>query len=169
MAACAPRLRIEMGKKKDEDTWVFTDLIDSLRKSVDFSYDLERKNDGQDIPWDGPILKTCRLISCGDNIRERLAEQDPEELEYSSKQPDAMDRVLACAIQLGIEQGFRMLMKERYMRRMDIRGVKDLIEMIECDGTPDADEMHDAIHRAKQALGHLENHIEDPGIMWKEK
>jgi len=158
-----------MGKKKDEDVWVLTDLIGSLRKSVDFSYELERKNDGQDIPWDGPILTTCRLISCGDNIRERLAEQDPEELKYASKQPDAMDRIFTCAIQLGIEQGFRMLMKERYMRRMDIRGVKDLIEMLECDGTPDADEMHDAIQRAKQSLGHLEGHIEDPGIMWKDK
>jgi hypothetical protein len=32
-----------MGKKKDEDVWVLTDLIGSLRKSVDFSYELERK------------------------------------------------------------------------------------------------------------------------------
>jgi len=157
-----------MGKKKDEDTWVFTDLIDSLRKSVDFSYDLERKNDGQDIPWDGPILKTCRLISCGDNIRERLAEQDPEELKYASKQADAMDRVLACAIQLGIEQGFRMLMKERYMRRMDIRNIKEAIELLS-DDNADINERQDAVDAAKQALEHLENHIEDPGIMWKDK
>jgi len=154
-----------MGKKKDEDTWVFTDLIDSLRKSVDFSYDLERKNDGQDIPWDGPILKTCRLISGGDNIRERLAEQDPEELNYASKQPEAMDRILACAIQLGIEQGFRMLMKERYMRRMDIRNIKKLLDNVDCHA-PTRDSY---LRHAREALGHLENHIEDPGIMWKDK
>lgn len=155
-------------KKKDEDVWVFTDLIDSLRKSVDFSYDLERKNDGQDIPWDGPILKTCRLISGGDNIRERLAEQDPEELKYTNKQPDAMDRILACAIQLGIEQGFRMLMKERYMRRMDIRNIKEAIGLLS-DDNADINERQDAVDAAKQALEHLENHIEDPGIMWKDK
>lgn len=156
-----------MTKKKDEDTWVFTDLIDSLRKSVDFSYDLERKNDGQDIPWDGPILKTCRLISCGDNIRERLAEQDPEELKFTSEQPDAMDRILACAIQLGIEQGFRMLMKERHMRRPEIRDIKTALELL-ATYTDDGDE-HGTVRRAKQGLKKLENHIEDPGITWKAK
>jgi len=152
-----------------EDTWILSELVDSLRRSVDFSYALERKNDGQDIPWDGPILTTCRLISGCDNIKERLAEQDPEELEYSNKQADAMNRILTCAIHLGIEQGFRILMKERHMRRMDIRGVKKLIETLECEGDTDADEMHDAISQAKSSIKYLEDHIEDPGIMWKDK
>ncbi len=150
-----------MGKKKDEDTWVFTDLIDSLRKSVDFSYDLERKNDGQDIPWDGPILTTCRLIAGADNIRERLAEQEPEELKYANEQDDAMDRILTCAIQLGIEQGFRFLLKERYMRRMEIRAIRACIRDLS-KHTPDD---HDGLIDALEALDSLEEHIEDPGIM----
>lgn len=155
-----------MAKNKNkQDTWVFSELVDSLRRSVDFSYKLERTNEGKDIPWDGPILTTNILIAGADNIRERLAEQDPEELKFANKQADAMDRVLTCAIQLGIEQGFRMLLSERYMRRMDIRGVKRLIDMLETDGNPDPDELHDAVDRARSSIRRLEEHIEDPGTM----
>jgi len=152
-------------RQNRDDIWMFGALVDALRESVDFAYELERKNGGQDIQWDGPILTTARIISGCDNIRERLAEQDPEELNYTSKQPDAMNRILICAIQLGIEQGFRTLMKERYMRRMDIRNIKDAIELLSEKYAADSDEHHEVIGPAKQALGHLEKHIEDPGIM----
>ncbi len=150
--------------KKNENTWDFSDLVDSLRRSVDFSYDLERTNEGEDIPWDGPALTTARLIAGCENIRESLAEQDPEELKYTSKQPDAMDRILTCAIQLGIEQGFRMLMKERYIRRMDTRRIRDVIELLTEKHEEGSDEHHELV-RAKMAIESLERHIEDPGIM----
>lgn len=153
-----------MSNDKSLDTWALSDLVESLRRSVDFSYELERKNDGEDIPWDGPILTTNRLISGCDNIRERLAEQDTEELKYSNKQPDAMDRILICAVQLGIEQGFRMLLKERYMRRMDTRRIRDVIEFLTEKHEKGSDEHHELV-RAKMAIESLERHTEDPGIM----
>ncbi len=151
--------------KKSEQPWDLSDLVDSLRRSVEFSYELQRKNEGKDIPWSGPILSTNRLISGCDNIRERLSEQDPEELRYANKQPDAINRILICAVQLGIEQGFRILMRERYMRRMEIRDMKYLIEILESAENPEEDEVKDAISAAKSSLRSLERHIEDPGIM----
>lgn len=59
-----------------------------------------------------------------------------------------------------------MLMKERYIRRMDIRRIKDVIEFLTEKHEEGSDERHDLV-RAKMAIESLERHIEDPGIMLK--
>jgi len=88
--------------------WDFEKLMAELRKSLKFAYSTRRKNKGKEIPWDRPELTSFRLLAGSLNVKENFTVGN---LAYHEDEQgrDALDVILMVAIQLGIEQGFRML------------------------------------------------------------
>lgn len=155
-----------MGEKRL--TWDAGNVFDALMRSVNFAYDLERKNEGKDIPYDGPDITSVRL-SAGFNCVTTLT---TDELEHARERGrEAMREILGCAFRLGIEQGFRILCDDRHLRRIEVRDIRkalDLMERPESSGDLEADQRwRDMVLRdAKDALHRLEQHVEDPGKMF---
>lgn len=112
--------------KKIKKPWNFEDITKSLKKAVKFAYSTRRKNKTKDIPWDGPNLTITRILAGCFNINESLKE---ENLIYNEENQgrDALDIIISCAVQLGIEQGIRMKMEELNKNRflMEINNNSD--------------------------------------------
>lgn len=88
----------------------FSDLVGPIKKAMLFAYNIERKNDGKSIPWNGYDIgekdKTCchspNHALSAETLRYNKEDQDS----------DAFDSILTIAVQLGIEQGRRIQMQE---------------------------------------------------------
>jgi hypothetical protein len=101
----------------------FSELIEPLRKAVDFMYDLQRKNADKDVPWDG--LNQGKLTNAGClDADERLT---AEMLKYSDEEQgrDPMTELLILAVHLGIEQGRRITLDQQ---RISIRTLEMIVK-----------------------------------------
>lgn len=81
-------------------------IVRPLRKAVRAAYKLQRKNPRKDIPWTGHnIGKSALAVSYGPH--ERLTVPHLQRAAESGR--DAMEEILAIAVQLGVEQGQRIM------------------------------------------------------------
>lgn len=83
-------------------------------KAIRFAYKIQRKNQGRDIPWKGlDNGKTAHSLSpteqlCAENLAYSLEEQGR----------DALSEIIGVALQLGIEQGKRIMAPEIKVLKM---------------------------------------------------
>lgn len=87
----------------------FTDLTDPICEAIRFAYDLKRKHQNKDIPYKGyDIGKVTGCYQPDENLTQ-------ESLEYQDENQDrdALQVIVGIAVQLGIEQGRRQLLKSQ--------------------------------------------------------
>ncbi len=100
--------------KHDEPEFRFTDLTDAVIKAIRTAYNLRRKNKEKDIAWTGPQFDkdnfSDHLAACCFSPEHKLT---AENLRYSEEDQgrDALEEIVGVAVQLGIEQGIRMMSK----------------------------------------------------------
>jgi len=135
-----------------KNSWVFSDISEALRKSVGFAYTLRRKNKGKDVPYEGPELTAGRVLACSFTVEEAFSE---EQLRYDREDQgrDAMEVILGKAIQLGMEQGWRMLMDDA--STLDLKVIR---RALECDDKA-------LRRRALECLSSLEERLTNPGMI----
>lgn len=134
----------------------FEDMTEGLIKALKFAYSLRRKNKGKDIPYEGIDLKTCRLLASMSGVKETLT---ADALEYHEERGrDAANMVIGSAVRLGIEQGFRMLMDDYYMRKMDLDALE---RYLNGDFAPESAEAYKEM--ALDGLKSLREFLRDPG------
>ncbi len=95
---------------KDNKPATFCDLADAVTKGIRFAYSLKRRNQDRSVPWTGPDTGQSTKVAC------------PTPKEWLSKKilafnledqgRDALDVLVAIAVQLGIEQGRRMTIEK---------------------------------------------------------
>lgn len=95
---------------KDNKPASFEQLIEAVRDVVKQCYKLTRKNKDKDIKWKGPLLPESMRATCLD-FEHNLTVERMKYNEYDQGR-DAMDVIIGIAIQLGIEQGRRILRKD---------------------------------------------------------
>ena len=95
---------------EDGKTVDFSEMADSVVDAIRFAYTLERKNDGQAIPWDGLNIGERDLATCFDPETALSAEN----LQYDDEDQgrDALRVLVGIALQLGIEQGRRLFLDQ---------------------------------------------------------
>jgi hypothetical protein len=95
---------------REEKPYSFDELADPVLKALRFAYKLERRNLGRNVPWNGPRLGKSMRASCID-FKDRLRSGT---LAYAEEDQgrDALEEIVSIAIQLGIEQGRRLQVKE---------------------------------------------------------
>ena len=87
-------------------------MEDGLVEAFKVAFKMERQNEGKDVPYDGPEV-TANKLSTGFNIEHSLS---AENLEYEGTSNDAiLRRLISCAMRLGMEQAYRMILDEAYM------------------------------------------------------
>ncbi len=86
------------------DPLMFEDLCASIRRAIEFAYRLKVKNLSEGIPWDGPELDLEDEYF--DNPSKKLT---GDYLRWAKKERkiDALDTIIAIALQIGMEQGRR--------------------------------------------------------------
>lgn len=92
---------------KDDATVRFDDIINPLRDAVDQLYTLKRVNKDMDVHWDGLDIGEATKATCHGPDHALSAES----LKYDEEEQgrDAMRILLGIAVQLGIEQGRRIV------------------------------------------------------------
>ena len=88
----------------------FEDLVDPVVEAIRYAYKLERQNDGQDIPWNGPSAARDELVSDMDHAVALTAKHLEFNLEDQGR--DALVTLVSIAVKLGIEQGRRIVKNE---------------------------------------------------------
>lgn len=115
---------------KSNKTVPFTDLVEPIRKAIEFAYRLERQHAKQSIPWKG-LTHGDRVLVTNPNPRDMLSAESLE-FEMEDQGRDALDTILATAAQLGIEQGRRMALEELQsiagMTKTYMRAAKDCVD-----------------------------------------
>ncbi len=113
---------------EDGKTARFSELVESVRKAIEFAYSMERKNKSRSVPWEGMSIGEDSLTSClppGETLRLR-------QLRYNENEQDrdALDMILGIAIQLGIEQGKRIFKNSSSYEMMEMRMdlIKNMVE-----------------------------------------
>jgi len=158
-------------KRYPRQQWDGDKLVKSIRASVDFAYDLTRKNEGKTVPYEGPQLTTLWLLSSGDNVRERF---DLDSQEWQAEHGrDVMDLALGNMLHLGIEQGFRMMCDKRTELVPELDNIQELLDFLEnpkASGNPEKDKdwLEFRVEIARTSLKRLRRHVEDPGLMFVE-
>lgn len=97
------------------EPWNFEELCQAIRRSIEFAYRVERKNKGKSIPYDGPELTSSRILACSFNIKETFTDDGTEFcglVYHEDRGRDALEVIIGKAVQLGMEQGWRMLGEE---------------------------------------------------------
>jgi len=97
------------------------DLIGPIREALEASYELERRSEVQDIPYDGYDVGTdAGVMSYGpeDTFRREMR---------NLLKRDALDVILTALFQLGYEQGQRALLQEQENLSSG-RAFQDLLE-----------------------------------------
>jgi len=138
--------------------WDGEALCNSLRRSIEAAYSLKRKNKGKSIPYNGPELTSPRILASSSGVQESLTDDGTEwcGLQYhEDRGRDALDVILILAIQLGMEQGWRMLSEDFYMHNISLRSITDSVE----------DHVPEGHHRefALAAIEALQETLENPG------
>lgn len=99
----------------------FDDLTKPLVKAIRFAYTLKRKNRDKDIPYSGydrpSILHTCLDIKTQLTAEQMLYDEE-------AQGRDAIEVLVALAIQLGYEQGLRKA-EEKQMEEERIQKLFD--------------------------------------------
>ena len=103
----------------------FADIADALRRSVEFAYDLRRKNKGKDIPYDGPPITTSKILANAFSVEEAFTDEMLRGDEERGR--DAMATIIGKALQLGMEQGWRMVTDDG-SARMDLSVIRLALE-----------------------------------------
>jgi len=98
------------GWPEDEEPIEFEKLTKPLVNAVWFAYDLTRKNEDADIPWEGPDIGWRERATCF-GPKEQLTSKN---LTYSKEEQgrSALEEIVGLAIRLGIEQGRRIATSE---------------------------------------------------------
>lgn len=102
----------------DLKPWKFEELCKAIRRSIEFAYQMERKNEGKSIPYDGPELTSSRILATSFNIKESFTDDGTEwcGLRHSDERArDALDVIIGKALHLGMEQGWRILGEDQPM------------------------------------------------------
>jgi hypothetical protein len=87
--------------------WVYAeDLIEPVVEAIRFAYDLKRKNEDKDIPYEGYNIGRRDLATCLP-VDEHLSAKN---LKYSEEDQgrDPLQEIVLVAFQLGVEQGRRI-------------------------------------------------------------
>lgn len=108
-------------------TAYFDDLVQPILKAIRFAYRTTRKNENKDIKWTGlPLTLTSILAGCP-QIEDHLT---AESLDYDKNDQgrSALEVLVGCAVQLGIEQGTRMERERNRTALMLLRSVSSLLE-----------------------------------------
>lgn len=125
------------------ETLPYSYLIEHVRKAVNFAYDLERKNKGKDIPYEG---YGHTELAGTPNSDEMLGK---EHLEYQKERDrDAMDCILNVAFLLGMEQGKRRRNKSLHHQKKMCNSNKSLFfhhicKLLKQGDFPDEDELRE--------------------------
>lgn len=88
----------------------FSLLAEAVRDAIKQTYRLRRRSTKKDVDWKGPEAPNHLLAVCGE-FRDRLTASRLK-WEYQDQGRSTIDIIITIAIQLGIEQGRRMLKKE---------------------------------------------------------
>lgn len=88
--------------------WDFEELLDALRHALESCYRMERINKDIAVQWKGPELTSHKILATSPGIHKRLS---PDSLAWSYEDQGrvAVTEILTAALQLGIEQGWRLL------------------------------------------------------------
>ena len=90
----------------------FEVLCGHVRKAILYAYDMQRKNRGKAIPWDGPPT----MQEAGPDF---LLSADRLKYAEEDQGRDALDTLIGIAVQLGIEQGRRVAADRPDMRLLE--------------------------------------------------
>ncbi len=90
----------------DEKSVEFDDLCEPVCKALRFAYKLQRQNEGSSIPWTGLDLGQRELV-CSPSPDDKLSASSLQ-FDDEDQGRDALEVIVAIAVQLGIEQGRRM-------------------------------------------------------------
>jgi len=97
------------------------DMEDGLLEAFKFAFKFERQNEGKDIPYEGPEV-TANKLSTGFNIEYSLS---TENINYEGTDNDAiLRRLIVCAMRLGMEQAYRMILDESYLTYQYARDIR---------------------------------------------
>ncbi len=97
----------------------FHDLVKPVKDALLFAYDIKRKNEDKDIPYNG--YDTGKSVQiCDFSPIEKLKAENLE-YEKSEQDRDALSILLGIAIQLGIEQGERSFKASPVYQLMKLR------------------------------------------------
>lgn len=113
---------------KDGSTVQFSELTAPVRTAIEFAYRIERKHKNRTIPWDGYSVGSDVLV-CDFAPDEKLRAKNLK-FDLEDQGRDALDVIIAIAVQLGLEQGKRNYLKStkyelKEMRHeMEIAGLK---------------------------------------------
>lgn len=112
----------------------FYKITEPILEAVRFAYNLERKNKNKSIPWNG--------LDIGD--KEKAGSFSPTEklragnLKYSLEDQgrDALEEIIGLAVQLGIEQGRRIGLRDleikiRLQKHITAMKIRELLEEFE--------------------------------------
>ncbi len=91
----------------NNETASFDDMCQPFVDAIKFTYGLKRKNKDKDVPYVGLPLTLSSILAGCPQIATRLTS---EMLEYDEDDQgrSALEVIVGCAIQIGIEQGHRM-------------------------------------------------------------
>lgn len=97
----------------------FEDLTEPFIKAINFAYDLTRKNEDKNIPYNG---YDNGELACCPGIEILF---DKESLEYNldDQGRDALTVILTAAIQVGIEQGRRIAMNSSTVETLKLEAM----------------------------------------------
>ncbi len=88
----------------------FSDLTDAVTKGIRFAYSLKRRNRDRSVPWTGPDSGQSIKATCP--TPEEWLSKKSLAFNLEDQGRDALDVLVAIAVQLGIEQGRRMTIEK---------------------------------------------------------
>jgi hypothetical protein len=125
-------------------------MEDGLVEAFKFAFEMQRRNEGKDIPYEGPEV-TANKLSTGFNIEYSLS---AENLKYEGTSNDAiLRRLIGCAMRLGMEQAYRMILDEGYLTSQYARDIRRDLD------NPDPE----VRRRLEKKIDSLEHRAHDPG------
>ncbi len=90
----------------------FDELVAALRAAIEFAYTIERQNDGESIPYDGPELQHFMIVGSSFGVAEALG---ADNLAHKAPEVDPLSMIIAKAVELGMQRAFRMVEQRPYM------------------------------------------------------
>jgi hypothetical protein len=99
------------------DTAPFDLIFEPFEKAIRFAYNMRRKNEAKDIPYDGlPLGHDERVCSFGPEERFTVYQMKYDKEDQGR---DALEVILSCMAQICLEQGRRIVQKELKERLND--------------------------------------------------
>ncbi len=96
----------------------FAHIADPIVRSIRFAYQLTRKNENRNIPWEGLNIGKGQRAMCHSPFE--LLSVKGLEFSLEDQGREAIEELVGLAVQLGIEQGRRIESTER-MRVYELR------------------------------------------------